>query len=94
MGKKDLPDDVDDILHYTAAMKHGLALLRKLPVSTRLIKEVHRVLLEEGRQNAHAMPENFERHKTGSAEQHFEQLNSFHPRYTKCSRLSVIWKSF
>ena len=43
-------DDVIETSHYVAALEHGLHRLRtELPVSMRLIKEVHEVLLAEGR---------------------------------------------
>lgn len=41
----DLPDDVDDILHYIRAMNKGLERLKNFPLSLRLIKEVHATLL-------------------------------------------------
>lgn len=43
-------DDVQEVSNYVAALNHGLALLRDgLPISLRLIREVHRVLLSKGR---------------------------------------------
>jgi Fic family protein len=39
------PRDVDEVINYVAAMKLGLKRLEKLPVSTRLIKEIHERLL-------------------------------------------------
>ncbi|MBI3313941.1 MAG: Fic family protein [Candidatus Omnitrophica bacterium] len=44
--KKAMPDDVDRILHYIEAMNFGLKRLEKLPLSLRLIKEVHKTLIE------------------------------------------------
>jgi Fic family protein len=41
-----MPRDVDEVLNYVAAMKHGMARLAKLPVSTRLIREIHAKLLQ------------------------------------------------
>ncbi len=38
--------DVDEVANYVAAMKHGLARLRDLPVSVRLIREIHERLLD------------------------------------------------
>src|SRR5512132_3375050 len=35
------PRDVDEVVNYVAAMKHGLARLPDLPVSIRLICEIH-----------------------------------------------------
>lgn len=43
---KDLPPDVDRILHYIKAMNQGLKRLESLPLSLRLIREVHKTLLE------------------------------------------------
>lgn len=38
-------DDVAEVANYVAAMKHGLERLRTLPVSLRLIREIHQVLM-------------------------------------------------
>jgi Fic family protein len=43
---KDIPEDVDRILHYIKAMNFGLKRLETLPLSLRLICEVHKTLLE------------------------------------------------
>ena len=43
---KDIPEDVDRILHYISAMNYGLNRLQTLPLSLRLIREVHKLLLE------------------------------------------------
>jgi Fic family protein len=40
-----LPRDVDEVVNYVAAMNHGLSRLTELPVSVRLIREIHEVLL-------------------------------------------------
>jgi Fic family protein len=40
-----LPGDVDEVVNYVAAMNHGLARLHKLPVSVRLIREIHGKLM-------------------------------------------------
>lgn len=40
------PKDVDEVVNYVAAMKYGLARLKDLPVSVRLIREIHQKLLE------------------------------------------------
>ncbi len=42
---KDIPEDVDRILHYIKAMNFGLKRLETLPLSLRLIREVHETLL-------------------------------------------------
>src|SRR3989338_7687147 len=44
--KRDMPKDVDRILHYIKAMNFGLKRLERLPLSLRLTREVHKTLLE------------------------------------------------
>jgi len=41
----DAPKDVEEVLNYVSAMKHGLARLDALPISTRLIREIHAKLM-------------------------------------------------
>lgn len=49
------PQDVGEVVNYVKAMNHGLALLGELPVSLRLIKEIHAKLLE-GARGSHLTP--------------------------------------
>jgi Fic family protein len=54
-------DDVREVSRYVAALHHGFTLLRGgLPVSLRLVRELHRVLMQEGRGSARA-PGDFRR---------------------------------
>jgi len=41
----DRPDDVDEVFNYVTAMNHGLERLQTLPLSVRLIREIHEKLL-------------------------------------------------
>ena len=42
--------DVQDVSNYVAAMSHGLARMRAgFPLSLRLIREIHEILLAQGR---------------------------------------------
>lgn len=41
-----LPRDVDEVVNYVTAMNYGLARLAELPVSVRLIREIHQRLLQ------------------------------------------------
>jgi Fic family protein len=41
----DAPKDVEEVVNYVGAMNHGLARLATLPLSLRLIKEIHRELM-------------------------------------------------
>lgn len=51
----DRPNDVDEVFNYVAAMNHGLARLADLPVSVRLIREIHQRLLS-GVRGQHLTP--------------------------------------
>lgn len=42
-------DDVQEVSNYVAALTHGLDRLKTLPLSLRLLKEIHGVLLAKGR---------------------------------------------
>ena len=71
-----LPDDVDDILHYINAMNDGLRRLGKFPLSLRLIKEVHQVLLTKARASSFPYPGEFRKVQnwimgTNPADAHF-----------------------
>lgn len=45
--------DVREVANYMRALEHGLARLRKLPVSLRLIREIHAILLAGVRGESH-----------------------------------------
>ncbi len=55
-------DDVQEVSNYVAAMNHGLRRIRKdgFPISLRLIKEIHGVLMAKGR-GSHQNPGEFRR---------------------------------
>ena len=44
--RKSSPNDVDEVINYVNAMNHGLSRLQDLPVSVRLIREIHERLLK------------------------------------------------
>ena len=52
------PSDVDEIKNYINAMNHGLSRLKSLPLSWRLIKEIHERLLK-GVRGEHKTPGEF-----------------------------------
>lgn len=41
-----LPPDVGEVVNYVRAMNHGLARLEHLPLSLRLIREIHGILMQ------------------------------------------------
>lgn len=51
-----LPIDVDDILHYINAMNYGLRRTDELPFLTRLICELHKVLMKGARATQNSFP--------------------------------------
>ncbi len=55
-----LPADVEEVVNYVRAMHYGLERLSSLPLSKRLIREIHAELLRTGR-GAHRMPGEFRR---------------------------------
>lgn len=46
---REVPHDVGDVVNYVKAMNYGLQRLETLPVSLRLIAEIHGILLAGGR---------------------------------------------
>lgn len=46
---REFSTDVEEIVQYVAAMNHGLERLTELPVALGLIREIHKVLLSDGR---------------------------------------------
>jgi Fic family protein len=55
MFDPDQPGDVGEVLNYVRAMNHGLERLGTLPVSVRLIREIHAELMA-GARGAHLTP--------------------------------------
>ena len=49
----DQPKDVEEVVNYVRAMNHGLERLKQLPLSLRLIREIHAKLLEGVRGRHH-----------------------------------------
>lgn len=54
----DADDDTLEVLNYVHAMREGLELLEELPITTRLIREIHEVLLS-GVRGQHQDPGEF-----------------------------------
>jgi len=58
--RRGLPPDVREVHNYVRALQHGLERLETLPVSLRLLREMHAILLE-GVRGEHATPGEFRR---------------------------------
>ena len=56
----DLPQDIEEVVNYVAAMNFGLARLKELPLSLRLLREIHSKLLR-GVRGSHREPGEFRR---------------------------------
>jgi Fic family protein len=54
------PADLREVANYVAALEHGIHLLKKLPLSTRLMREIHGKLMRGVRGDA-ATPREFRR---------------------------------
>lgn len=57
---RDQPKDVHEVVNYVHAMRYGLDRLTTLPLSLRLIREIHSKLLQRGR-GGHRTPGEFRR---------------------------------
>lgn len=85
--------DVDEILNYIKAMNYDLERLQTLPISLRLIKEIHKILLAgvrgEGRE-----PGEFRRSQNWVGGTTIQRA-SFVPRLPrKLCPYWIIWKNF
>lgn len=54
------PDDLREVADYVVALEHGITRLKKLPLSLRLIRELHEKLMT-GVRGGHATPGEFRR---------------------------------
>jgi len=55
---KENVNEIKEVINYIRALNYGIERLKELPMSLRLIKEIHRTLLEETR-GAHRSPGEF-----------------------------------
>ncbi len=60
LEKKSTPDDTYEVSNYTKAIYHGLDRLETLPLSSRLLKEIHAILLKDTR-GGHKNPGEYRR---------------------------------
>lgn len=59
--KSRLHPDVDDIVHYVEAVNYGIERTKTLPISLRLIREIHHKLMTGARSTQHPYPGEFRR---------------------------------
>lgn len=55
----DIPEDVDDILHYIKALNYGLARLERFPFVLRFLRELHKELMTGARSTHFSDPGEF-----------------------------------
>ena len=55
----DLPEDVDDIIHYIKALNNGINALKEMPISLRMVKKLHKDLMEGARHTQNPYPGEF-----------------------------------
>lgn len=53
-------DEIKEVINYIKALNYGMEMLKELPMSLRLIKEIHKILLE-GTRGANRNPGEFRR---------------------------------
>ncbi|MCK4258900.1 MAG: Fic family protein [Halanaerobiales bacterium] len=57
--EKEKNNDVKEVLNYHKAIKYGKRLLTQIPISTRMFKELHKILLSDGVRGANRAPGEF-----------------------------------
>jgi Fic family protein len=58
---EDIPEDVDDIIHYIKALNYGMERIKEFPLSLRFIREIHEKLMDGARVTQHSYPGEFRR---------------------------------
>lgn len=77
------PKDVVEVVNYVKAMNYGLETLDRLPISTRLIKQVHERLLHGVRGSSLTPRRNKEVTELDWANQLFTKSGNFCPSSTR-----------
>jgi Fic family protein len=88
------PKDVDEVVNYVSAMNYGLARLGELPVSTRLIHEIHEKLLK-GVRGYHLEPGELRRTQNwiGPGGCTLADASFVPPRLRSSQKPSATWKN-
>lgn len=85
--------DVDEILNYIKAMNYGLERLKTLPLSVRLIREIHRTLLQ-GVRGEHRTPGDFRVSQNWIGGPTIQTANFVPPPHLELTRLLGNLESF
>jgi Fic family protein len=88
-------EDVREVGRYVSATRSGLAMLDQLPIAQRLVREVHRVLLEDVR-GQEKLPGEFRRSPVwvGSATDRPETATYVPPLHDLVGELFADWERF
>ena len=93
-GRQKIPNDVPEVINYVQAMNYGLERLDTLPLSNRLLREIHRELLTNVR-GTELSPGSLDVLRTGLGRRDAlsQRLLSSHLRRTIWKRLWEIWNA-
>ena len=82
------PDDLKEVGNYVVALEYGISRLKKLPMSVRLVRELHRKLMTGVRGHS-AAPGEFRRFRTGleHREARLQTLPTFRRLLESCSHI-------
>lgn len=86
-------DDWQEVRNYIRAMNEGIANLQQLPVSVRLIKETHKVLLS-GVRGEHKMPGEIRRSQNWIGGASIKTAHFVPPHHSHLSELLADWEKF
>lgn len=91
----DTPDDVNEVINYVRAMNHSLGRLATLPVSVRLIREIHAELMR-GVRGEHFTPGQLRNTQNwvGPPAAHWLRLHLCHLRLMRCRDRFKTWIAF
>lgn len=90
----DLPEDVDDITHYIKALNSGIQALGKIPISTRIIKLIHKELMEGARATHNAQPGEFRRDQNWINGTNPQDAKFIPPPVQELARVLSDWEKF
>lgn len=88
-------DDVEEVRNYVKALQHGIRRLKTLPLSLRLVKEIHEVLMR-GVRGDHATPGEFRRSQNwiGGAGSTISTARYVPPPVEEMTAALGAWESF
>lgn len=94
-AKSEKADDLREVRNYVAALEHGIARLKELPLSLRLVRELHSKLMT-GVRGEHATPGEFRRSQNwiGPAGSNLTNAPYVPPPVDEMTELLSNWESY